>query len=273
MVVMLTGICIYLWAVGKQDIYTLLPDLKKALYEAASESISESEVAVAFSGGVDSSLLAKICHDLGKKIMLVTVGFPGSHDVEFSRGIAAKMGMTQKIVEIDYRHFQDDVLQVRQTIRCENTSHIENCIAYLYIARAAVQSGLRVVLSANGCDELFCGYNGYRAAYSGGEAAIVKLMDDKLANEFALMEEISVVVRQFGVLVRQPFLSCGFIEFAKSIPVDQKIRSSDDMLRKHALRQVALEIGVPQESAMKPKKALQYGSSIHKFFKKTRSHN
>ncbi len=254
-------------------IHTLLPDLKKALYEAASESISESEVAVAFSGGVDSSLLAKICHDLGKKIMLVTVGFPGSHDVEFSRGIAAKMGMMQKIVEIDYRHFQDDVLQVRQTIRCENTSHIESCIAYLYIARAAEQSGLRVVLSANGCDELFCGYNGYRAAYSGGEAAIVKLMNDKLANEFALMEEISVVVRQFGVLVRQPFLSRGFIEFAKSLPVDQKIRSSDDMIRKHALRQVALEIGVPKESAMKPKKALQYGSSIHKFFKKTRSHN
>jgi len=250
-----------------------LPDLKKALYGAASESISESEVAVAFSGGVDSSLLAKICHDLGKKIMLVTVGFPGSHDVEFSRGIAAKMGMTQKIVEVDYCHFQDDVLQVRQTITCENTSHIESCIAYLYIARAAEQSGLRVVLSANGCDELFCGYNGYRAAYSGGEAAIVKLMDDKLANEFALMEEISVVVRQFGVLVRQPFLSRGFIEFAKSIPVDQKIRSSDDMLRKHALRQVALEIGVPKESAMKPKKALQYGSSIHKFFKKTRSLN
>lgn len=273
MVVMLTGICIYLWAAGKQDIYTLLSDLKKALYEAASESISESEVAVAFSGGVDSSLLAKVCHDLGKKIMLVTVGFPGSHDVEFSRGIAAKMGMTQKIVEVDYCHFQDDVLQVRQTIRCENTSHIESCIAYLYIARAAEQSGLRVVLSANGCDELFCGYNGYRAAYSGGEAAIVKLMDDKLANEFALMEEISVVVRQFGVLVRQPFLSRGFIEFAKSIPVDQKIRSSDDMLRKHALRQVALEIGVPKESAMKPKKALQYGSSIHKFFKKTRSLN
>src|ERR671924_701551 len=273
MVVMLTGICIYLWAAGKQDMYTLLPDLKKALYEAASESISESEVAVAFSGGVDSSLLAKICHDLGKKIMLVTVGFPSSHDIEFSRGIAAKMGMKQKIVEIDYRHFQDDVLQVRQTIKCENTSHIESCIAYLYIARAAEQSGLRVVLSANGCDELFCGYNGYRAAYSGGEAAIVKLMDDKLANEFALMEEISVVVRQFGVLVRQPFLSRGFIEFAKSIPVDQKIRSSDDMLRKHALRQVALEIGVPKESEMKPKKALQYGSSIHKFFKKTHSHN
>jgi asparagine synthase (glutamine-hydrolysing) len=41
------------------------------------------------------------------------------------------------------------------------------------------------------------------------------------------------------------------------------------MTRKHILRQVALSVGVPEESAMKPKKALQYGSLIHKYFKKT----
>jgi asparagine synthase (glutamine-hydrolysing) len=41
------------------------------------------------------------------------------------------------------------------------------------------------------------------------------------------------------------------------------------MIRKHILRRTALALGVPEESAMKPKKALQYGSSIHKYFKKT----
>jgi asparagine synthase (glutamine-hydrolysing) len=71
------------------------------------------------------------------------------------------------------------------------------------------------------------------------------------------------------VAVRQPFLPRKFIEFAKTIPIDQKIKGPDDMTRKHVLRHVALSIGVPEESAMKPKKALQYGSSIHKFFKKT----
>jgi asparagine synthase (glutamine-hydrolysing) len=40
------------------------------------------------------------------------------------------------------------------------------------------------------------------------------------------------------------------------------------MIRKHILRQSALELGVPEESAMKPKKALQYGSCIDKYFKK-----
>jgi asparagine synthase (glutamine-hydrolysing) len=246
-------------------------DLKRALYDAVSASVPEARVAVAFSGGVDSTLLARICNDLGKQVTLLTVGFAGSHDIGFAKEIAAKIKMEHRTLEIDYPDFRENLPRVRQTIKCENTSHIENCIAYLYISRLASQNKLDTVLSANGCDELFCGYDGYRRAYGGGEAAIMKLMDEKLANEFALMAEIAAVAGQLGVQVRQPFLSKKFIEFAKTIPVDQKIRGPDDMIRKHVLRQAALSAGVPEESAMKPKKALQYGSSIHKYFKKASS--
>lgn len=246
-----------------------MAELKRALYDAVSENVPEPRAAVAFSGGVDSSLLAKICRDLQKDVVLLTVGFPGSHDIGFARDIASKMGIDHRVLEIDYSDFKKSLAQVRQVVKCENTSHIENCIAYHYIGKLARQNNLDVVLSANGCDELFCGYDGYRRAYSGGDAEIMKMMDEKLANEFTLMSEISVVAGQFGVTVRQPFLSRKFIEFAKTIPIDQKIKGPDDMTRKHVLRQAALLAGVPEESAMKPKKALQYGSSIHKFFKKT----
>ncbi|HEX2614140.1 MAG TPA: asparagine synthase-related protein, partial [Nitrososphaera sp.] len=185
----------------------MLPDLKQALYDAVCESLPETEIGVAFSGGVDSSLLAKICLDLGKKITLLTIGFPGSHDIEFSKSIALKMGMEQQIAEIDHDGFTEDLHRVRQIIKCENTSHIENCIAYLYISRLAKKNGLNLILSANGCDELFCGYNGYRMVYNGGEAAIMKFMDEKIVNEFTLMDEIAAVASQLGVQTRQPFLS------------------------------------------------------------------
>jgi asparagine synthase (glutamine-hydrolysing) len=246
-----------------------LVHLKHALYNAVSENISEiHQVAVAFSGGVDSSLLAKICHDLGKQVMLLTIGFSGSHDIDFSKRIASKMGMEHKLYEIDYGDFQENVRRILQTIRCENTSHVENCIAYFYICRLAKQNDLNVVLSANGCDELFCGYDGYRSVYHGGETDICRLMDNNIANEFALVREIEIVTAQLGVYVRQPFLSRKFIQFSKTIPIHQKIKGPDDMTRKHILRWTALAIGVPKQSAMKPKKALQYGSSIHKHFKK-----
>jgi len=226
------------------------------------------KVGVAFSGGVDSSILAKLCDHLGKQVMLLTIGFPGSHDITFSKNMASKMGMGHKVCEIDYGDFEEKLWQVRQAIRCSNISHIENCIAYFYISTLARQNNLNVVLSANGCDELFCGYDKYRKVYCDGEAQVKRLMEVSLANEFALLDEIKTVASQLDVRIQQPFLSYKFIQFAKSIPIDQKIKGPNDMIRKHILREAAIELGVPKESAMKPKKALQYGSSIHKYFKK-----
>jgi asparagine synthase (glutamine-hydrolysing) len=240
----------------------------EALYGAVMKTVPETKVAVAFSGGVDSSLLARVCSDLGKNVTLVTVGFAGSHDIGFSKKIASILGLTHRIVELDSAGFEQDLARVRKTIACNNTSHIENCIAYMNIARAASAKGMNLVLSANGCDELFCGYNGYRTVYDKGEDAIVKFMEEKISNELVLVKEISQVAQDHGVQVRQPFLWPAFVEFAKTIPLYHKIRGADDMMRKHILRQVALVVGVPEESAMKPKKALQYGSSIHKNFKK-----
>ncbi|MDQ3836867.1 MAG: asparagine synthase C-terminal domain-containing protein, partial [Thermoproteota archaeon] len=168
----------------------------------------------------------------------------------------------------DYSDFEEKLWDVRQVIRCSNISHIENCIAYFYVSRLAKQNDLNIVLSANGCDELFCGYDRYRKVYCNGEAEMNRLMEVCLANEFALMEEIKTVSAQLGIQIQQPFLSSKFVQFAKTIPINQKIKGSDDMIRKHILREVAIALGVPEESAMKPKKALQYGSSIHKYFKK-----
>jgi asparagine synthase (glutamine-hydrolysing) len=243
--------------------------LKQALYDAVFENtLGISRVAVAFSGGVDSSLLAKLCHHLRKQVTLLTIGFPGSPDIGFSKAMASIMGMNHKVLEINYCDFQEKLQHIRRIINCSNTSHIENCAAYYYVSDLAKQNDLDIVLSANGCDELFCGYDKYRKVYCAGEAQIMRLMEGSLVNEFALIGEINIVTTILGIQVKQPFLSPKFIEFAKGVPIDQKIEGSDDMIRKHILRRAALAVGVPREAAMKPKKALQYGSSIHKYFKR-----
>jgi asparagine synthase (glutamine-hydrolysing) len=247
----------------------LLTDLKKALFEAVLDTINKnsSSLAVAFSGGIDSSLLAKICKDVGIKVTLLTVGFPLSQDIEFSKHIALKLNLSHKISVLMPEHFQKDLLYVQQRIACRNISHIENCIAYFYIARMANQNNFRLILTANGSDELFCGYDKFRLIYEKGEKRLIDFMDERIANERLLIKDIDKITTEFGVITKQPFLSQKFINFAKGIPIEQKITGTDDFMRKHILRKLALSLGVPRESAMKPKKALQYGSLIHKNFK------
>ena len=248
----------------------LLPDIQNALFAAVAESVNTTtttnpSVGVAFSGGIDSTLLAKICKDLGIKVTLLTIGFLHSHDLEFSKIIASKIGLSHTIYTLDEQEFYEVLSYVRQKIGCENVSHIENCIAYFYIANLARRNGMQLV--ANGCDELFCGYNEYRLVYDSGRTHIMQLMDEKIVNEVTLMNEIETITGERGIKLKIPFLTDKFISFAKDIAIDQKIKGSNDLLRKHILRTVALSIGVPEQSAMKPKKAIQYGTMIHKKFK------
>jgi asparagine synthase (glutamine-hydrolysing) len=249
----------------------LLEDLINALFAAVENAIgNETNLAVAFSGGLDSSLLAKICKDIGANVTLLTVGFSGSLDIPSSKAIANKMNLQHKVLELDTESLKEYTDQKFNKINCKIISHIENCIGFFFIGRFARANGFKTVLSGNGCDELFCGYDRFRSVYNHGEKELMMLTDKKLENEFELSQEIDRILNDLGVKLIQPFLTSEFITFAKSVPIDQKITGPCDMVRKHILRQVAVSINVPIQAAMQRKKALQYSSLIHKNFCKLR---
>jgi asparagine synthase (glutamine-hydrolysing) len=249
-------------------------ELTLFLYSTVETFVKDTEkVVIAFSGGIDSSILAKICKDLGKQVYLVTIGFPGSHDLLFSKSISGLLSLSSTHIahEIVRGDFNDVISKVLSSLTCNNLSHIENCVAFYQISKVINNHRLgNSFLTANGFDELFCGYDRYRSFYKQGEVTINKYMEEKLANESHMLKEISEVISELGVSSFQPFLSGSFIKFSKNIPLKYKITSPNDLLRKHILREIALKIGVPQEAALHPKKAIQYGSNIHKFVVKNK---
>ncbi len=253
---------------------TRLSKLEQELYEYMIKSVSEikisEKIGIAFSGGVDSSLLAKIVNDLGYKSVLLTMGFKNSHDINFSKKISKSLDLEHKSLLIEEKTFPQIIKKIRDTIKTDNLSWNENCIAFYYIAKLAKKYDIKLVLTANGIDELFCGYNAYREAISQSEQFVKKMMEEKLENEISMMKAVNLVTSEFEVSVAQPFLSEKFIQFAKKIPINQKIKDANDMIRKHIVRKIALAIGVPHEAALQRKKAMQYGSSIHKNLVKTR---
>lgn len=231
---------------------------------AIQNSVEGTYIGVAFSGGVDSSLVARVCADMGYDVTLLTVGFDGSHDVRFAERIGGTLGLRHHTEIIDPRGFGETVRRIRGIISTENISWIENAIAFHYTARLAADLGLRTVVTANGIDELFCGYTAYRGAFCMGEPHIARMAESKVRNELDMMDAIRAVTAEYRVRLVQPLLSEGFISYAASVPLSDKIRGPDDLLRKHAVRRLASEIGVSILSYRKRKKALQYGSGIHK---------
>jgi len=247
-----------------------ISELVQELQIAIKDTISEKKIGVAFSGGVDSTLLAKLCIDLGYDVTLLTIGFQNSHDILFSKKINEIMKLPHKIYEIDENSFYDISSKIKTKINTDNLSWNENCIAFYYVSQLAEVHNLNTVITANGIDELFCGYNAYRDAIKKGDNTVHELMDSKLENELKMMKAVNSVSSEFGITLLQPFLSERFIKYAKKIPVDNKIKNSEDLVRKHIVRKAALEIKVPEISANQRKKALQYGSQIHKALIKSR---
>jgi asparagine synthetase B (glutamine-hydrolysing) len=88
--------------------------------------------------------------------------------------------------------------------------------------------------------------------------------------------EIDKLAQFFNIDYRCPFLSEAFIDYAMNVPLDLKITHQDDVVRKHLVRKVATELGVPPDIAARPKKAFQYSAGIHKALKrlaKNRGHS
>ena len=245
-------------------------DLLQKIRDSISDTVSEKKIGVAFSGGVDSTLVAKICTDMGYDVTLLTIGFSESHDILFAKEVNEQLNYPHHVLEIDSAKFPETSSKIHDTINTENLSWNENCIAFYYVSKLANSLDIDTVVTANGIDELFCGYNAYREAFSEGETKIMQVMDAKLDNELKMMKAVNVVSSEFGVKILQPLLSAKFIEYAKAVPISEKIHDSDDLFRKHIIRKLAKDIGVPEISHTKRKKALQYGTKIHRKLLKTR---
>lgn len=222
-----------------------------------------SRVGVAFSGGVDSSLIATACVQHAE-VMLLTVGFESSHDIKYATTIAERLRLPHHshiISEQDliraYRLVRDFVPEGRPL------SWYENCIGFYIAAGLANTLRLDQMVAANGIDELFCGYDSYRRIYDSGEGAIQEMILQKTANEVLMLDAVSEAAGLHGVLVRQPLLHDSFVQFSWTVPLSEKVRGSDDILRKHAVRRAAAMAGLPPDVCLKRKKALQYGTRIH----------
>jgi asparagine synthase (glutamine-hydrolysing) len=240
-------------------------ELRQRVYQTI-KKIDAGNIAVAFSGGVDSSFLAKACKDSGKIVTLLTVGFSSQSDIKLSDQVSKALGLSFSYDMISLENLENGLRAVLATIELDRLVRLENCVCFFYVFKLAMSRGLETVVSANGMDELFCGYSAFKTQY-GNEMATRNLMDTLIKTAIADKAEIDKVSALFKVKYLCPFLSRDFVDYAVQIPLEHKIRGLGDNVRKHVLREAALLAGVPQEAALRAKKAFQYSSGIHKAIK------
>lgn len=247
-------------------------DLKELLFNSVSKRVEFlDEIAVIFSGGVDSAILTlilkKIASQRNLKIKLYSVGGKNSKDVQAAKKLASHLDLPLKVHDISEEIVKDNLSDVIQAIDDTNLMKIGVGMTIYLASKMIKEDGLKVAISGQGADELFAGYNRYLKSFESGK--LKEELRHDIENMYHVnLERDDAVSMDNAVELRLPFLDFKLVEFALNIPVEYKIESSEDKIRKHILRNLAIELGLPEEFALRAKKAAQYGTGIDKILRK-----
>jgi len=235
--------------------------LAKLIGEVVKERVrGRRRVAVAFSGGLDSSLLGN-CASRHVKVVACTASAPGSVDELVARKAADALNLEYVAARLDRDAIAGELRAMDLPFDPTGMDRSLWCI-YSTTARAASESGSELVMLGQLADELFGGYAKYERTLreSGPERAASMMAADVrdcgmrgfLRDELACSRSIEPCF---------PFADRRIAEFGLSLPMELKI---GDGVRKVVLREAAAVLGLPEEIARRQKKAAQYSSGVLK---------
>ena len=243
-------------------------DLLAALASAIRKNCEGKRVAVPFSGGVDSSLVAFMVKPFASEAQLYVVGAgKRAPDVESARSAAESIGIPLKEIVASEKEVADAAKEVESIIRSAGGVPTILQISYelplYFAAKAAAADGYGFLATGQGADELFGGYARY-SEMSAGEFAKSSREDSLKLKECGIKVDQAVAAK-FGASLFCPFLEEEFFRLALEIPPALKIKNG---VRKYVLRLAAASLGLPESIAQRKKKAAQYGSGIMKVLEK-----
>jgi asparagine synthase (glutamine-hydrolysing) len=251
-----------------EEVYNLL------FRSVREKSIGLDRVSIAFSGGLDSSIIASIAGKCVKNVLLISVGLDGSKDLDNAERISGEIGLPFRAEAYTINDVEEVLPKVLWLIEEANALKAAICIPEFWLAEKSFRMGYKAMFSGQGSDELFAGYRKYLKSYAESlKAAEENLYYDALRLHEASLEPEEKICTFHNVEVRFPYADYDLASFALSLPVTLKISSSNDPLRKRILRKLAEHIGLPLEVYLKPKKAIQYGTGVSQALRKIAKKN
>lgn len=229
---------------------------------AARGNPAPGPVAVLFSGGVDSGLLAWEFRGRAG-VTLSTVGVPGSRDLLTAASAAPLLGIPWRGVRIG----PEDVRALERELDADLDGLTPTArsvqVAFACAVRAAADGE---ILCGQGVDELFLGYAHFRglAPFEAERRALAdlhRLRSDDWPRAIR-------IARRLGRSIAAPFLAREFVDATLGIPISDRMPTVG---AKPLFRAWARHRGLPSSIADRPKRALQYGSGIARTLERGRN--
>jgi len=215
----------------------LLTGTRETLVRAVEEQMmGDVNVGVFLSGGLDSSLVAaiaaRIARARGRRLQTFAVGTEGSPDLVAARRVAEHLDCDHVEVVYTAAEALESLPNVVRAIESFDPGLVRSAVPNYMLARTTRQH-VKVVLTGEGADELFAGYD-YMREFSDPEELHAELERTVRSLHNLNLQRCDRVTMVHSVEARVPFLDRNVIAWALRVPPAAKQGEPEKRLLREA---------------------------------------
>lgn len=247
----------------------VLTEIRRRLEHAVIKRLmSDVPVGVYLSGGLDSSLVAALMRPHTVELHSFTAGMEGAPDLEMARDVASWLGTNHHERVYTADDIENALPDVIRHLESFDAPLVRSAAPMYFVSKLACKH-VKVVLTGEGADELFAGYEYLKTLDQGMELRqelwniIERLQDTNLQRT----DRMTMV---HGIEGRVPFLDLGLLRFVSRLPLDL-LAPREDRPEKWLLREACKGILPPEILARKKMKFSEGAGSANVVAERIRS--
>ena len=233
----------------------MLEDISKNLYQILEESCNSCQSnLISLSGGLDSSI---ITHFLRKRdlnsVAIISEDFV-STDLTYCQMISKEMKIPLSIYNVSTSTILEAIENTIKILKNFNDIEIRNNVVMYLAIKWAKENDQKSIITGDGADELFAGYN-----------FLVNKPENELDAEIKRVCSImhfptQKIGKELGVKIESPFLNQKIIELSNQIPSNLKIKEEKGKRYGKWILRKTFEKHIPLQIAWRRKSPMQEGA-------------
>ena len=233
----------------------MLEDISKNLYQILEESCNSCQSnLISLSGGLDSSIITYFLRkrDLNS-VAIISEDFV-STDLTYCQMISKEMKIPLSIYNVSTSTILEAIENTIKILKNFNDIEIRNNVVMYLAIKWAKENDQKSIITGDGADELFAGYN-----------FLVNKPENELDAEIKRVCSImhfptQKIGKELGIKIESPFLNQKIIELSNQIPSNLKIKEEKGKRYGKWILRKTFEKHIPLQIAWRRKSPMQEGA-------------
>ncbi len=232
-----------------------MDDISKSIYNVLEESCNSCKSnLISLSGGLDSTIIAYFLKKRKPNAVTVIAEDFVSTDLTYCQMVSKQMQLPLSIFNVKTSVILEAIEETIKILKNFNDIEIRNNVVMYLAIKWAKENGEKSIITGDGADELFAGYN-----------FLVNKPEEELENEIKRVCSVMHFPTQkignaLGMRIESPFLENKVVELAKSIPANVKVKNEEGKRYGKWILRKTFEKYIPKQIVWRGKSPMQEGS-------------